>query len=217
MLVVAVASLGAVALPAALRSPGAARAARAPMACAATPPPEAPVVLREAKGWADDWAASKLLHDCFGGSSLYFYSSLRAPGLNANVFFRPLEPPIVVVASRADEEEGQLVGVAQLMRVELKPESGPGAGSTAAFVQNVAGERSRDVAPASPAATARAPCAVCARAQPTDASLPLPRSRTCSPSARRRTRSRTVVRGARCRMGRRSSHTRDVARARNRK
>ena len=41
----------------------------APMACAEPSIlPELPVELREASGWAEDFAASRLLNECFGGS-----------------------------------------------------------------------------------------------------------------------------------------------------
>ena len=47
-----------------------AAAPRAPPLLACAPPvaPELAFELREASGFGEDWAASQLLHECFGGS-----------------------------------------------------------------------------------------------------------------------------------------------------
>ena len=108
-----------------------------PLACAPSPPilPVLPVELREARGWGDDWAASQLLNECFDGSPFFYYSSLRAPGLNANVFFRPVKAPVVMVAVQSD---GKIVGVAQVMQARLTDRTGVGAGRVVAYLQSVA-------------------------------------------------------------------------------
>ena len=46
----------------------------------------------------EDWAAAGLLNECFGGNKLFYYSSLRAPALNSNVFFKPIDEPMIAVA-----------------------------------------------------------------------------------------------------------------------
>ena len=101
------------------RALAAQRSACAPLACA--PAPGAPFELREASGFGDDWAAARLLHDCFGGASAYYYGSLRAPGLESNVFFGRVEAPVVVIAAQRD---GTVVGVAQLLRARLTAAAG---------------------------------------------------------------------------------------------
>mmetsp|Transcript_23098 Transcript_23098/g.47008 ORF Transcript_23098/g.47008 Transcript_23098/m.47008 type:complete len:217 (-) Transcript_23098:120-770(-) len=84
----------------------------------------------------DYWAASNLLHECFGGPSVYYWTTLRAPSLNANVFFYPHES---ICGLAAPTEAGaKPFGVVQLLLVELRKEAGSGAGKTVAFVQSVA-------------------------------------------------------------------------------
>ena len=103
--------------------------------------------LRESASFSEDWAVSQLLHDCFGGPTFTYYTSLKSPGLNANVFFRPTDPPVLVVA--VDPSGGTILGAAQLMRVKLTQQAGSGTGRIAAYVQSVAvreGYRRRGIA-----------------------------------------------------------------------
>ena len=83
----------------------------------------------------DYWAASNLLHDSFGGQTAYYWTTLRAPALNANVFFSPSES---ICALAAPSDGAAPLGVVQLLLVELRKEAGSGAGKTVAFVQSVA-------------------------------------------------------------------------------
>ena len=78
-------------------------------------------------------AAAKLLHDNFGGQTFYYYTTLRAPALNANVFFEPVET-LCALALDGDNPRG----VVQLLLARLRKEAGSGAGKTVAFVQSVA-------------------------------------------------------------------------------
>eukprot|EP00966_Prymnesium_polylepis_P235342 5443173-Prymnesium_polylepis.1 len=114
------------------------RSACAPLACA--PAPEVPFELREARSFGDGWAAARLLHDCFGGASAYYYASLRAPGLESNIFFGRVEAPEVVVAARRD---GAVVGVAQLLRARLTAATGAAPGDRAvAFIREALSAKS---------------------------------------------------------------------------
>eukprot|EP00964_Phaeocystis_antarctica_P022689 scaffold12630_cov71-Phaeocystis_antarctica.AAC.7 len=83
----------------------------------------------------DYWAASNLLHDTFGGNTAYYWTTLRAPALNANIFFSPSES---ICALAAPSDGAEPLGVVQLLLVELRKEAGSGAGKTVAFVQSVA-------------------------------------------------------------------------------
>lgn len=80
------------------------------------------------------WTAASLLNDVFDGATFYYYSSLRAPSLNANVFFNPIESHCAL----ARDEAGSTCGVAQLLLADLRPEVGSDAGKRVAFVQSVA-------------------------------------------------------------------------------
>ena len=90
----------------------------------------------------EDWAAAGLLNECFGGNKLFYYSSLRAPALNSNVFFKPIDEPVIAVA--VTRETNELCGAAQLMRVNLRDavgigsDWGPKQSGTVAYVQSVA-------------------------------------------------------------------------------
>ena len=98
------------------------------------PPPRCSSV-REAAGVREDWAASGLLAQIFGGASLFHLSSLKAPQLTANVFFKPIDPPVIAIAGDAAAP----TGVAQLLRVTLTTASGAtDTISPVAFIQNVA-------------------------------------------------------------------------------
>ena len=94
--------------------------------------------IREAAGL--DLAPAELLAEAFGGQALFHLSSLKAPGLAANVFFKPIGGPVVAVAS---VDDGDCAGVAQLLRVKLTAvavgsEGGARAARPVAFIQNVA-------------------------------------------------------------------------------
>ena len=71
--------------------------------------------VREAFG-ADIWRAASTLAESFGGVQPYYFASLLAPGLESNVFFRPIDKPVVALVNDAD---GGIAGVAQLLRTEL--------------------------------------------------------------------------------------------------
>lgn len=98
------------------------------------------ISVREAND-AEGWAAARVLQRCFDGFTLFHYGSLRVPSLNANVFFNPLAAPLIAVATSDEMNDGgdAVQGVAQMMRVQLRPEvGGSGAGRIAAFMQSVA-------------------------------------------------------------------------------
>ena len=110
---------------------------RAGPAAARLSPPVAAIASREAVD-REDWQAAELLHETFGGATLFYYGSLRVPSLNANVFFKPVNEPAIGVAYNEDGDS--VVGVAQLIRAELRPAIGvPNVGSRpVAYVQSVA-------------------------------------------------------------------------------
>ena len=97
------------------------------------------VAVSECAMGPSDWAPASVLAEAFGGQTLFHLSSLRAPGLQANVFFKPVAPPVVASAGGDSCE-----GVAQLLRVELTAaalggEAKSSKGNVAvAFIQNVA-------------------------------------------------------------------------------
>ena len=94
--------------------------------------------IREAKG-GEKFAAAQVLAEAFNGLALYYLSSLQAPALESNVFFKPIDSPMIAVATAAD---GTVSGVAQLIRVKLSGMATSQPRPAAAFVQNVAVARS---------------------------------------------------------------------------
>jgi ribosomal protein S18 acetylase RimI-like enzyme len=105
--------------------------------CARSTGVAATAAVREVDDWRGDWAAAQTLAQVFGGPAMFHLSSLRAPQLTANVFFAPLEAPVVAVATTAD---GEQAGVVQLLQVRLTEAAAGSAakGAPVAFVQNVA-------------------------------------------------------------------------------
>ena len=94
--------------------------------------------IREAKG-GEKFAAAQVLAEAFNGLALYYLTSLQAPALESNVFFKPIDSPMIAVATAAD---GTVSGVAQLIRVKLSGMATSQPRPAAAFVQNVAVARS---------------------------------------------------------------------------
>ena len=94
--------------------------------------------IREAKG-GEKFAAAQVLAEAFNGLALYYLSSLQAPALESNVFFKPIDSPMIAVATAAD---GTVSGVAQLIRVKLSGMATSQPRPAAAFIQNVAVARS---------------------------------------------------------------------------
>ena len=110
-----------------------------PQLSARSTPPVASAICTHEAGNGEDWQAAALLHDTFGGATLFYYGSLRVPSLNANVFFKPVADPVIAVATRGDSET-EVCGVAQLILAELRPAIGvSNLGSRpVAYVQSVA-------------------------------------------------------------------------------
>ena len=79
------------------------------------------ISVRRASTLTEEFRCARLVADCFGGWPFARLASLRAPGLEANVFFRPIGPPAVAAALDSD---GGLCGTAQLMKVELSRATG---------------------------------------------------------------------------------------------
>lgn len=93
------------------------------------------ISVRRASTLTEEFRCARLVADCFGGWPFARLASLRAPGLEANVFFRPIGPPAVAAALDSD---GGLCGTAQLMKVELSRATGAeSAGRVVAFTQSV--------------------------------------------------------------------------------
>ena len=107
-----------------------------PRLASRTRPPRACAPKYDVAASTDYWAASNLLHDTFGGRTAYYWTTLRAPALNANVFFSPSES--VCALATPSDDGAEPLGVVQLLLVELRKEAGSGAGKTVAFVQSVA-------------------------------------------------------------------------------
>ena len=107
-----------------------------PRLASRTRPPRACAPKYDVAASTDFWAASNLLHDTFGGRTAYYWTTLRAPALNANVFFSPSES--VCALATPSDDGAEPLGVVQLLLVELRKEAGSGAGKTVAFVQSVA-------------------------------------------------------------------------------
>ena len=107
-----------------------------PARLSATSATGAPTTSVTVESTTDYWTAASLLNKepTFGSSTFYYYSSLRAPSLNANVFFNPIES----YCALARDEAATVCGVAQLLLVDLRPEVGREAGKKVAFVQSVA-------------------------------------------------------------------------------
>jgi len=83
----------------------------------------------------DKWSAARVLAKAFDGQQLYYLSSLQAPGLESNVFFKSIDQPVIAVAEASD---GSLTGVAQLLRVKLSEVASTQSPPAVAFIQNVA-------------------------------------------------------------------------------
>ena len=73
-------------------------------------------------------------HESFGGRTFSYFTSLKLPVMDSNVFFRPTAAPVVAVAT----DDDHLIGVAQLLRVTLRPIAGGDDSRSVAFVQSVA-------------------------------------------------------------------------------
>jgi ribosomal protein S18 acetylase RimI-like enzyme/membrane protease YdiL (CAAX protease family) len=81
------------------------------------------------------WSASSVMQQYFGGAPVSHLTSLKVPWLTSNVFFRPIDDPLIAVATSGEE----VIGCAQLLHDQLRDVVGDGTGGrNVAFIQSVA-------------------------------------------------------------------------------